>query len=166
MDWIVLGLPLAPAGSLDLYACRLLGRPCCWDHRAVLLAYVDESGDTGDPALGGSFTYCLGCVLVDADAWPAAFDELVQLRRRLKAHFGLKVRDEVKANFLLRGSGPLRALHLGPRGHFVIYRAHLQTLEKMLDTRAFAIVVDKRVGRWISKGRTFDLAWEGLASAP
>ncbi|GAB3889261.1 DUF3800 domain-containing protein [Terrabacter terrigena] len=128
----------------------------------MLLAYVDESGNTGDPAAGGSHTYTLGCVLVDAETWTPAFDELVQLRRRLKAHFGLKVRDEVKANFLLRGSGALRGLGLGPRGHYVIYRAHLQTLARMPGTRAFAIVVDKRHGKWQSATQTFDLGWEGL----
>lgn len=46
-------------------------------HRRVLVAYIDESGNTGDPANGGSMTFALGCVLVDADNRPTAFDGLL-----------------------------------------------------------------------------------------
>ncbi|CKZ30213.1 Uncharacterised protein [Mycobacterium tuberculosis] len=43
----------------------------------MLVAYIDESGNTGDPANGGSMTFVLGCVLVDADNRPTAFDGLL-----------------------------------------------------------------------------------------
>ena len=41
----------------------------------MLLAYVDESGNVGPPANRGTAMYSLGCVLVDADLWPAIFEE-------------------------------------------------------------------------------------------
>jgi hypothetical protein len=123
----------------------------------VLLAYVDESGDTGDPANGGSLTYSLGCVLVDADLWPGALDELVAFRRRLKSTFGVPGRTEIKASYLLRNGGDLRRLGLGPGARKLIYRSHLRLLDQ-LPARAFAVVVDKRTGH----GSPFDLAWEAL----
>jgi hypothetical protein len=42
----------------------------------MLLAYVDESGDPGKRQ-GATRTYTLGCVLVDADQWPRAFDDFL-----------------------------------------------------------------------------------------
>lgn len=126
----------------------------------MLLAYIDESGNTGDPNAGGTVTYTLGCVLIDADRWPAAFDELLDFRRRLKTTFGIPMRAEIKANYLLRNSGDIRHLGLGPGARRVIYRAHMQVLRD-LPARAFAVVVDKRTQQLAPAGY-FDLGWEGL----
>lgn len=126
----------------------------------MLLVYVDESGDTGDVAAGGSLTYSLGCLLIDADLWPTAFDELVAFRRRLGVSFGLRMRMEVKANFLIRNSGPIRPLLLGPGARHLIYRAHMRVLAD-LPARAFAVVIDKRQTKLEPSGY-FDLAWETL----
>jgi hypothetical protein len=128
----------------------------------VLLAYVDESGNTGNVAKrGASLTYSLGCVLVDADHWPAAFDEMLAFRRRLKQKFGLPMRAELKANYLLRNSGPLRPLNLGPGARRTIYRAHMRVMDA-LPARVFAVVVDKRDKRDMPTADVFNLAWEGL----
>ncbi len=127
----------------------------------MLFAYIDESGNTGDASAGGTVTYSLGCVLVDADKWPAAFDELLDFRRRLKTTFGIPMRAEIKANYLLRNSGAIRHLALGPGARHVIYRAHMQVLRDLPSARAFAVVVDKRTSHLPPTGY-FDLAWEGL----
>jgi hypothetical protein len=74
----------------------------------VLVAYVDESGNTGDPSAGGSLTYSLGCVLLYANSWPGAFDKLLDFRRRVRTTFGIPMRAEIKANYLLRNSGDRR----------------------------------------------------------
>lgn len=125
----------------------------------MLLAYVDESGDTGDVRKGGSsLTYSLGCVLVDADVWPTAFNSLLDFRRRLKVSFGLPMRAEIKANNLLRNGGDLRPLGLAPQARYIIYRSHMRVLRD-LGARVFAVVVDKRT---TTAGNSFDLAWEGL----
>jgi hypothetical protein len=126
----------------------------------VLIAYIDESGNTGDPSNGGSLTFTLGCVLVDADSWPTAFDSLLRFRRRIKDKFGVHMRAEVKANYLLRNGGDLRRYNLGHGARHVIYRAHLRVLAP-LGVRAFAIVVDKR-NNFSSPTACFDLAWEAL----
>ncbi|MFW5415045.1 DUF3800 domain-containing protein [Nocardiopsis sp. CNT-189] len=125
----------------------------------MLLAYIDESGDTGPVSGNGSHTYTLGCVLVDADDWPTSFDELVAFRRRIKERFGVLLRDELKANHLVRGGGSIRDLGLSPEARRRIYRAHMRTLHG-LKARAFAVVVDKRNG--LSGSAVFDLAWETL----
>jgi hypothetical protein len=133
-----------------------------WQHHHVLFAYVDESGDTGDVAKSGaSLSYSLGCVLIAADCWPAAFDEILAFRRRLKQKFGLPMRAELKANYLLRNSGPLRPLNLGPGARRTIYRAHMRVMSA-LPARVFAVVVDKRTKRGMPAAGVFDLAWEGL----
>jgi hypothetical protein len=126
----------------------------------VLIAYVDESGDTGLIQLGGSLTYTLGCILIDADQWPRAFEEMLTFRRRLKATFGVPVRAEIKANYLLRNRGAFLQLGLGAGARYIIYRAHMQQLER-LHARAFAVVVDKRDSA-LSPASYFNLAWEGL----
>lgn len=126
----------------------------------VLLAYVDESGDTGDVAGGGTVTYSLGCVLIDADDWPTAFDEVLDFRRRIRASYGVPMRAELKANYLLRSGGSIRSLALAPNERHLIYRAHLRVL-KDLPARAFGVVVDKRTTTRTPAG-VFDLAWETL----
>jgi hypothetical protein len=126
----------------------------------MLLAYVDESGNTGPADSGGTVTYTLGCVLVEADLWPAAFDSLLEFRRRLRTTYGVPMRAEIKANYLLRNSGDLRSIALGPGARFLMYRAHMQMLER-LPARAFAVVIDKRAAAR-PPGGYFDLAWETL----
>jgi hypothetical protein len=126
----------------------------------MLLAYVDESGNTGAVVNGGSLTYSLGCVLVDADQWPAAFDELLAFRGRVRDKFGVHMRAEIKANYLLRNSGDLRPYSLGPGARKLIYRAHLRVLRE-LPARAFAVVVDKRSSA-LSPQQVFDVGWETL----
>jgi Protein of unknown function (DUF3800) len=103
--------------------------------------------------------YSLGCVLIDDSDWQHAFEEVLDLRRRLFQSYSLYVRTEVKAQWLVRGNGPLTPLRLSPRVRFLIYRAHMDILAQ-LPARAFAIAVDKRQGRHGSA--VFDLAWEGL----
>ena len=123
----------------------------------MLLAYVDESGNTGEVADGGSLTYTLGCVLLHANDWPSAFDEMLAFRRRIRDTFGPLMRVEMRANDLIRNGGEIRTSQLAPAQRSLIYRAHLRAL-RALPARAFAIVVDKR----IAERDYFDLAWESL----
>lgn len=126
----------------------------------MLIAYVDESGNTGPPNAGGSLTFTLGCVLVDAERWPHTFDQLLSFRRRVREKFGIRMRSEIKANYLLRNAGDLRPYNLGEGARKIVYRAHLRALA-MVQVRAFAIVVDKRNSN-ASPTECFTTAWETL----
>lgn len=106
------------------------------------LAYVDESGDTGDVTKGGTRTFTLACVLVQASQWADVFDDLIEYRRYLKNQFGIPVRAEIKANYLLHNRGPFRPLKLSEKARFAVYRG-LMRLQPKLGLRSFAIVVRK-----------------------
>ncbi|MFF0964000.1 DUF3800 domain-containing protein [Streptomyces sp. NPDC003703] len=124
------------------------------------MAYIDESGNTGAVERGGTLTYTLGCVLIEDHKWATSFDEAVAFRRRLRDKFGILMRSELKANFLLRNSGSIRQLGIGPSGRQVIYRAHMRVLAD-LGAKAFAVIIDKR-GVELSDGACFELAWTTL----
>jgi uncharacterized protein DUF3800 len=132
-----------------------------WEDLLVLLAYVDESGNTGNAAAGGSLTYSLGCVLVEADRWPSAFDQLLTFRRRLRDRFDIPMRAEIKANYLIRNSGDMRSVGLSPGERYVVYRAHMRVLQ-LLPARAFAVVLPKSRHPNFSPTEVFDTAWEAL----
>jgi Protein of unknown function (DUF3800) len=108
----------------------------------MYLAYIDESGNVGDFGKGGTLTFTLACVLVEASVWSDVFDQTIDFRRFLRDAFGLPVRAEVKANYLLRNSGPFAALKLTEQKRFKIYRGFMR-LQHKLDLDTFAILVNK-----------------------
>lgn len=121
----------------------------------MLLAYVDESGDAG---YAGSQTYTLACVLMDADAWPSAFDGFIAFRRFLRERFGIRVRAEIKANHLVRGNGAVTGLGEGQRS--VVFRQHMRLATK-INVTVFAVVIEKgKINKRTLNPR--DLAWEFL----
>lgn len=122
-------------------------------------AYVDESGNEG-PA--GSLTYTLACVLVDAASWAGVFDELISFRRFLRERFKIPVRAELKANFLLRNSGPLTPLKLSESARHAIYRQSMR-LQAKLGVSVFAVVIRKAELRIRDASRSpREVAWEYL----
>ena len=123
----------------------------------MLFAYIDESGDTGEVARGGSRTYALGCILVESARWVQTFDDILDFRRQLKTNYAIPIRAELKANYLLRNSGAIRNLNLAPGQRHAVWRGHLRFLQRA-DARAFAVVIDKQ-------GKTndiFAMAWETM----
>jgi hypothetical protein len=127
----------------------------------VYLAYVDDSGDDGPH---GSRSYVLACVMVQGDQWQAAFDQVLGFRRWVKAHFGIPVREEIKANYLLRNGGPaLRAHPLSESARRDLFRAHLR-LQSKVGLSTFAVVVDKARVASLGGSRRLasDIAWEYL----
>jgi len=126
----------------------------------MYFVYVDESGDTGEVAGGGSSTYALGVVMVDDENWASTFDQLLTYRRNLRDRYDVRVRSEIKANYLVRGSGPLLRLGLQPYERRLIYRSHLRQLA-VSGCRAFSIVVDKRPKN-LHGAELRTLAWETL----
>ncbi|MDF1705052.1 MAG: DUF3800 domain-containing protein [Aeromicrobium sp.] len=127
----------------------------------MLIAYVDETGDTGSVSKqGASGCYGLGCVLVDAETWTESFDTLLRFRRSVRDDFGVHMRTEIKANSLIRNSGQLRDLNLSPAQRGLIYKYHLNTLAT-IKARAFAVVVDKQSAR-VEGDECLTMAWETL----
>lgn len=62
----------------------------------------------------------------------------------LACNFGLRMRQEVKANELVKGSGPWATLGLGDRlRKDSIYRAYMRLQAKVGTVKTFAVVVDK-----------------------
>jgi Protein of unknown function (DUF3800) len=110
----------------------------------MYLAYMDDSGDPGVSAGSPTPTYTIACVLIRDQHWVSLFEDLLGFRRYLRAAFGLRMRQEVKANELVKGSGPWAALSIGDgvrkRG---IYRAFMRLQAKVGTVKTFAVVVDK-----------------------
>lgn len=129
--------------------------------KKYLIAYVDETGDTGDASKkGASSHYALGCVILDSSDWSVAFDKLVSMRRWISATYGIPTRAEIKANYLIRGNGPLRDLGLSLPQRKSIYEHHLHHLTA-IKSRAFSVVIDKQ--RHNVHGQAcLELAWETL----
>lgn len=125
----------------------------------MYIAYVDESGDDG---ANGSMSYVLGCVMVDGSRWTDTFDGVIAFRRWVRATFGVPMRAELKANYLLRNGGLLRSQPLSERARFKLYRSHMRIQDK-LGMTTFAVVINKADALAKFGGRaTSDIAWEYL----
>ena len=124
----------------------------------MYLAYIDESGSSGDIAKGASLTYTLGCVLVTSARWKKVLDGLIGYRRYLKDRFGVPVRAEVKANYLIRNAGVFRGLGLSEQARHSIYRGSMRLCPK-LGIHAFGIVIKKQ---HVYSGDPHDYAWTFL----
>lgn len=122
-------------------------------------AYVDESGNTGLTAKGGTRTYTLGCALVPADSWTDRLDLIVEARRQIRDVYGVKMADELKANYLLRSRGPLSDLGLGDGQRRDMYR-RLLTATSLVSSSVVAVVVDKEDTSRVKD--PFDTAWKFL----
>lgn len=120
----------------------------------MYLAYIDESGSTGDVAKGGSKSFVLGCVLVRASQWAAAFERLISYRRYLEAEFGIQPQAEIKANRLLQNNG-FDGLSLTEVARYSVYRGMLRLCSQR-HIKALAIVVRKEL---LVEGNVHDLAW-------
>jgi hypothetical protein len=85
------------------------------------------------------------------------FRQASGLRRFLRSRFGILLRDEIKANYLLRGSGDLKRFGFGEQIRHDLYRMHLRVAAKLM-VRAFAVVIDKpKIRSWRDPR---NIAWE------
>jgi Protein of unknown function (DUF3800) len=133
----------------------------------VYLCFMDESGDPGTNLGSPTLTYTVACVLVHDSQWVELFEDLLDFRRYLRQSFGLRIREEVKANELVKGSGPWTHLPIGDRGRKRIYRAFLRFQAKAGSVSTFAVIIEKsrcadaeevRIAAWtlaLERVRTF-----------
>jgi Protein of unknown function (DUF3800) len=125
----------------------------------MYLAYVDESGNVGLP---GSRTYTLGCAFLEADHWPDAFDAMIEFRRNLRDNYRIPVRAELKANYLLRGKGPLWGLHLSEEQRHEVY-VEMMRVQAQLGLQTYGIVINKHeLANREREENAREVAWEFL----
>ncbi|WP_402373834.1 DUF3800 domain-containing protein [Isoptericola rhizosphaerae] len=122
-------------------------------------AYIDESGDVGPTTKGGTRTFTLGCVLVPLDQWTDRLGILTEARRDIRRIYGVRLRDELKANYLIRGRGPLSEMRLGDGQRRDIYQRLLRATA-VAASGTFAVIIDKEHGRYA--GDAHERAWEYL----
>jgi hypothetical protein len=110
---------------------------------AVYLCYMDESGDPGVHPGSPTPTYTVSCLFIHDSHWVAAFEDTLRYRRYLSNNFGLRMRTEIKANELVKGSGPWASLPFGDRVRKDIYRGLMRFQGKLGTLKTFAVVIDK-----------------------
>jgi hypothetical protein len=122
----------------------------------MFLCYMDESGDPGKVG-SPTPTYTVACVFVHDSQWVRLFEDILRFRRYLRQHFALRMRAEVKAAELVRGSGPWAKLQHGDRVRKRIYRACMRFQDKSGAVKTFAVVVDKP--KCDDKAQVRECAW-------
>lgn len=123
------------------------------------IAYIDDSGDT-NPALVGTDTFTLGCVVVEFAQWQPTFDAAIAWRRSVRARWSFPTRDELKANYLIHSKGTFAARTHDAAVRHAIYREAFELIESC-GLKAFAVVIDKRK-MTTDPGKSFDHAWTFL----
>jgi hypothetical protein len=109
----------------------------------MYLAYLDDSGDPGVHAGSPTPTYTTSCVFVRDAHWVALFEDLIRFSRYLRQDFGLRMRQEVKANELVKGSGPWASLPYGDKVRKRIFRSFMRLQGKVGTVQTFAVIIDK-----------------------
>ncbi len=124
----------------------------------MYLAYVDESGEGGR---GGR--YAAAVVLVPHVEWRSTLEELVSFRQWVRQFFGIRVREELKARYLLHNSGgSFRQFtnSLSEDARFAVYRQHMRVQPK-LGLATFAVVIRQPEMSQLHPGKNArDLAWQ------
>jgi hypothetical protein len=112
----------------------------------MYLCYLDESGDLGVSAGSATPTYTVAAVFVHETQWLGLFEDLLRFRRYLRQNFNLRMRQEVKANQLVQGTGPWLNLGHGDKVRKRIYRSFMRLQDKTGVVQTFAVVVGPEGG--------------------
>lgn len=123
----------------------------------MYLMYVDESGDSG---LQDSPTryFVLSGLVVHELRWQQTLDQLVDFRKRMRATFGLLMREEIHAGQMLSRPGPLVRIQRNDR--LTIVRHLLDELAAMTFLNIITVRIDKN-GKGLGYD-PFEKAWEAL----
>lgn len=123
----------------------------------MFMMYVDESGD---PGLDGSPSpyFVLSGLVVHEVRWAPTLDALIAFRERMRAAFGLKLREEIHSAHFITKPGDLRRIQRNDR--LTILRHFADELVGIRDLSVINVVVDKA-----GKPANYDpyiKAWEAL----
>jgi hypothetical protein len=124
----------------------------------MYLMYVDESGDPGMTNSPSSVFILSGLVLHEL-RWRQCLDQMLAFRRRMKALYGLKVREEIHARDFISSPGGLVRIPLQDR--VSILRALTSELTGMTDMVSLVNVVITKTGKQADFD-CFDWAWRLL----
>lgn len=119
--------------------------------------YVDESGDVGMEKSPTRYFALTGLVLHEL-RWREYLNQLIAFRRRMRDHFGLKLREELHSSQLITRPGSL--LRIKRHDRLTIIRFFANELASMGDLNVINIVVDKE-GKQPDYD-VFGMAWRAL----
>lgn len=123
----------------------------------MFLMYVDESGDSG---LNRSPTryFVLSGVVIHELRWNECLERLIAFRRRMKATFGLLLREEIHAAHMINNPGEL--VRISRNDRLTILRRFADEMTGLTDMNIINVVVDKQ-----GKPEDYDVvenAWRAL----
>jgi hypothetical protein len=125
--------------------------------RDVYLMYVDESGDDGVLNSPTQFFVLSGLVMHEL-RWRDCVGRIYEFRKRIKARFGLRIREEIHASHMINRPGELGRIRKNDR--LAILRHFIDEIAALPDISVINVVVDKS-----GKDREvdiFSLAWRAL----
>ncbi|HYK89285.1 MAG TPA: DUF3800 domain-containing protein [Acidobacteriota bacterium] len=123
----------------------------------MYLMYVDESGDSG---MTNSPTrhFVLSGLVVHELRWQACLEQLIEFRRRMKAQFGVRLREEIHAARFITHPGDMIRIKRNDR--LTIIRMLAREIASMTDLNIINVAVDK-LGKTAAYD-IFEMAWKAL----
>ncbi len=105
----------------------------------------------------------LSAVIVKDTDWLVTLDQARAFRQFAYRQFGLKTRDELKANHLIHGTGPFATLKINDAARMRLYRQALRFQQKVGTIKTWAVVIDKPL--WETEQRRAEVreaAWKHM----
>ena len=124
----------------------------------MYLMYVDESGDCGALPRSPCRYFALAGLVVHELRWQYCMQEIGNFRRRMKARFGLLMREEVHAANMISRPGAL--VRIPRNARLTILRSFADQLARLPDLSLIPVVVDK-AGK-PDDYDVFETAWKTL----
>jgi len=109
----------------------------------MILEYVDDSGDDGLINSPTRF-YVLTTILLYENLWNDTFSRIKEFRKELKRDYGIRLVDELKANYLIRKQGFAHRLNLSEDNRVKIYKRAFEFLSTIKTIRTFSMCIRKK----------------------